>query len=234
MSRRLLSTLVCCLSFALTPGCIIVDGPVGPTCADAETPYNGLDDDCDETTRDDDLDGDGALKATDCDDTNAAVNPSATEVPYNGKDDDCNSATRDDDLDQDGALKATDCDDTDAAVNPSATEVPYNGKDDDCSAATRDDDLDADGFIAAMDCNDADAAINPNATDLAWDGVDTNCDGRDLGATMANPVRELTIDPALDGRPVVRLAANDSHRSWWASPMQASRRRWRKAPALLA
>jgi len=67
----------------------------------------------------------------DNDDSDAGVNPGATEVPYNGKDDDCNPATPDDDLDQDGYLLASDCDDNDAAVHPGATEV-CNGIDDDC------------------------------------------------------------------------------------------------------
>ena len=40
--------------------------------------------------------GDGYLISDDCDDTDAAVNPGATEIPYNGKNDDCDSDTVDD------------------------------------------------------------------------------------------------------------------------------------------
>jgi len=39
-----------------------------------EEPYNGIDDDCDASTPDDDLDGDGFNLADDCDDTDATLN----------------------------------------------------------------------------------------------------------------------------------------------------------------
>ena len=49
-----------------------IDGPDEPcdveTPAEVETPYDGIDNDCDPLTPDDDLDGDGALFANDCDD----------------------------------------------------------------------------------------------------------------------------------------------------------------------
>ena len=116
--------------------CDANDATVNPDAE--ETPYNGVDDDCNPATPDDDLDGDGFMIAVDCDDTNAAVNPDAEEITYNNFDDDCNPATLDDDLDGDGFLIAVDCDDTDAAVNPGANEIEGNGIDDDCNPDTLD------------------------------------------------------------------------------------------------
>ena len=69
---------------------------------------------------------------TDCNDTNANINPGITEIPYNGIDDDCNAATLDDDLDSDGYDLADDCDDNDPLINPGATEIPGNSVDEDC------------------------------------------------------------------------------------------------------
>jgi hypothetical protein len=100
-----------------------------------EIPYNGIDDDCDPMTPDDDLDMDGYVNAEDCDDMNADVNPGMVEVPYNGIDDDCYELTPDDDLDMDGFIKADDCDDTNADINPDATEIPNNGIDEDCDGS---------------------------------------------------------------------------------------------------
>ena len=97
-----------------------------------EIPYNGIDDDCDPATLDDDLDQDGFNNANDCDDSNASINPDSEEVPYNGIDDDCNPTTLDDDLDGDGFNNVEDCDDNNANINPSATEIIGNQVDENC------------------------------------------------------------------------------------------------------
>jgi len=151
-----------------------------------EIPYNGIDDDCEPATPDDDLDADGYAADVDCDDNNAAVNPGAAEVCDDGIDNDCDGLVdqADSDCEQppvdqdgDGYAADVDCDDTNPAVNPGATEVPYNGIDDDCNPATPDDDLDADGYAADVDCDDNNAAVNPGAAEVCDDGIDNDCDG---------------------------------------------------------
>jgi hypothetical protein len=145
----------------------------------AEVVYNGIDEDCDEDTPDDDLDSDGHGIETDCDDENANISPSATEVVYNGVDDDCDIFTPDDDIDGDGVSGDDDCDDTDASRSPDWEEIPYNGIDDDCDSMTPDDDLDGDGFDASVDCNDNNDSIYPGATDIIGDGIDQDCEDGD-------------------------------------------------------
>ncbi len=160
---------------------------------------NGIDEDCDGETdegvqltfyADADADGYGDVASTtlactapsgfvsnntDCDDTNAAIHPGATEV-CNGIDEDCDGQIDEGvqltfyaDADGDGygdvasttlaciapsgyVSNNTDCDDTNAAVHPGATEV-CNGIDEDCDGETDEGvqltfyaDTDADGF----------------------------------------------------------------------------------------
>ena len=81
-----------------------------------------------------DLDGDGFRTPADCDDTNSAIKPGATDVAENGVDENCDGAdTLNRDKDGDGVDVPTDCDDTNPAIKPGAREVYGNGTDEDCS-----------------------------------------------------------------------------------------------------
>ncbi len=104
-----------------------------------ETPYNGIDEDCNPVTLDDDLDSDGYTHITDCDDLNPAAYPGAIEV-CDGADNDCNGSVDEGyDVDGDGhTVCGGDCDDNDESVNPGISEILYNDKDDDCNTSTFD------------------------------------------------------------------------------------------------
>jgi len=137
---------------------------------------------------------------SDCDDSDALVNPGEAELAYNGIDDDCDASTPDDDLDGDGYGFADDCDDSDALVNPGEAELAYDGIDNDCDAGTPDDDLDGDGYGFADDCDDSDSTTSPGEAEACDDGLDNNCDGQvDEGCTPATEVCGDGIDNDGDG-----------------------------------
>ncbi len=191
---------------------------------------NGIDDDCDGTVdegeaadadtfyEDDDNDGYGTAAspmdacsqpagyvadATDCDDTDGAQYPGATEI-CNVEDDDCDGLVDEGDaldiatwyLDADGddfgdptvslvqceqpagyVNDGDDCDDTDPAVNPDVAEVECDGLDNDCNGFTSDTpDGDNDGYSVCDDCDDGDPAVNPSLAETWCDGVDNDCD----------------------------------------------------------
>ncbi len=147
---------------------------------------DGHDDDCDDETdeddaldastwyADDDSDGYGDLftttaacdqptgyvpTGTDCDDSNALINPAGQEL-CNGDDDDCDMLT-----DEDDALDAltwyADADsDGYGDITTTATA---------CSAPT--------GYVLdSTDCDDGDATVYPTAQEFC-DGLDNDCDG---------------------------------------------------------
>lgn len=153
-----------------------------------------------------DSDGDGVTDAecggVDCNDSNAQVNPHATEVCNNGVDDDCNAGTPDTfDADGDGDACDVDCDDADPLVGPSRPEVCANGTDDDCNPDTPDVfDGDADGDSCEVDCNDSDAAVGPSQAEVECNQVDDDC----------NPATEDAEDADADGWPACGGDCEDS------------------------
>ncbi len=155
----------------------------------AETPYDGVDQDCDGSDLTD-VDGDGYeapdVGGSDCDDTDETVYPGAPDAWYDGVDSDC---AGDDDYDQDGdgfqasGYGGQDCDDTDGNIYPGAPDTWYDGVDSDCDGNS---DYDADGDgrddvgYGGDDCDDTDAGIYPGATEIPYDGLDQDCDGEDI------------------------------------------------------
>jgi hypothetical protein len=169
---------------------------------------DGVDNDCDPATWSDggeaDIDGDGSLSCSDCDDDDPVRNDLDQDVDgFDSCSGDCNdlSATFapdvDDwvgdgadtncdgvpgiDADEDGAASVDsgggDCEDGDDSILPGAAEV-CDGQDQDCDGLVDEDfDLDGDGTTTCEgDCDDDDATVDAGATELC-DGLDNDCDG---------------------------------------------------------
>ncbi len=145
-----------------------------------EIPYNGIDDDCNEETPDDDLDGDGFSQDEDCDDLDPEVNPGASEIPNNDIDEDCDGEALIIDQDGDGFNSDEDCDDSNPDINPDAEEIPNNDIDEDCDGNLEIVDEDGDGFNSNEDCDDSNPDINPEASEIPNNDIDEDCDGEAL------------------------------------------------------
>ncbi|MDP2305821.1 MAG: putative metal-binding motif-containing protein, partial [Pseudomonadota bacterium] len=109
--------------------------------------------------------------AGDCDDTDVAWHPGATEEDCTDPNDyNCDGSVGYVDADGDSFAACADCDDTSAAVSPGAAEV-CNGTDDDCDGAVDDADASLDASTAATWYTDADTDRYgaPGSTVIACD-----------------------------------------------------------------
>jgi len=158
---------------------------------------DGIDNDCDGVTPEEEVDNDGdgfpLCDGLDCDDTEPQVYLGAAEL-CDGLDNDCDGSDNfaghpEEDIDGDGVLGCNgDCEDTEPDVFPGNPEL-CDGLDNDCNGLADFDsqgeaDVDGDGVRTCQDdCDDTNPSIYPGATETCDDGIDQDCDGSDLVCT---------------------------------------------------
>ena len=112
-----------------------------------------------------------ALVSTDCDDTDAAINPAASEI--------CDAADTDEDCD--GLAD----DDDSSATDPSTFYVDTDG-DGHGGASAAYCDMPSGYVTDATDCDDTSASVYLGATEVVADGIDQDCDNVDACYTDAD------------------------------------------------
>ena len=104
---------------------------------------------------------------TDCDDTNASINPAATEIPYDGIDQNC-----------DGSYAAPGASAKFMVFYLDADGDGYGDPNNSKMLLTTAAPL---GYVVDnTDCDDTNPSINPGAKEITGDGIDQNCDGLDM------------------------------------------------------
>ncbi|MCB9742284.1 MAG: putative metal-binding motif-containing protein [Alphaproteobacteria bacterium] len=151
---------------------------------------------------------DGAVgRGGDCDDTDAAYNPGATEDDCTDPNDyNCDGSVGYADADGDGFPACEDCDDSEAAVNPDATEV-CDGVDNDCDGLIDDADDSLDTSTASTWYADADADGygDPDAATLACEAPsgtvadDSDCDDSEAAVNPGATEVCNDVDDDCDG-----------------------------------
>ena len=141
-----------------------------------------------------DSDGDGflvtGLGGEDCDDTNAAINPAASDIVGDDIDQNCDGIDGTD-VDQDGiastASGGEDCDDLDPGSTTLTEDLDCDGllDEDDCDPLTPgstaiSEDADCDGFVTAEDCDDQRDYLHPYDAD--GDGAVDGCGWRGISS----------------------------------------------------
>ena len=195
------------------------DGDIDGGAIDAETWYADVDDDGygdpDASAEACDPAEGYVANATDCDDTDATLNPD-TLWHADGDGDgygSASSAVLSCEPPAGFVADATDCDDADADVFPGAPEPDCTDPTDyDCDGTTAYADVDGDGAAACEDCDDTAPPVHPGATEVC-DGVDNNCDGSEDGAVDA-PTWYADVDGDGYGDPALGVTACTSPPSY--------------------
>ena len=122
----------------------------------------------------------------DCDDTDATVNPDATEVCNGGIDDDCDDLADDDDPSVDASSGDWFQVDADGDRFGDATSEPIQA----CA-------LGPGRVLDATDCDDTDASVNPDAEEVCDNGIDDNCNRSADACSLSGTLTQGTDEDVL-------------------------------------